>query len=79
MLQMFVNEPIVQWGAISLVGSLALGWLVIHGGMMWSERRRRRMTRGFRNMKSTAQFQRERAEGARWRQPPVSNQVEGWR
>lgn len=69
MFHVLIHEPLVQTIALSLVGSLVLGWLVIHGGVMWSERRRRRMTRGFRTMKSTAQFQRERGRGARWRQP----------
>jgi hypothetical protein len=56
----------IQWGAIGLFGSLLLGWLAIHLLMQWQEHKRRRLARGFRNMKSTAHHQRERARRAKW-------------
>lgn len=61
-----INDPIVQWGALSLFGSVILGWVLIALFHDWRERRRRRFARGFRTMKSPAQVQRERAQRARW-------------
>jgi peptidoglycan/LPS O-acetylase OafA/YrhL len=61
-----INEPIIQWGALSLFGSVILGWISIAVVHDWRERRRRRYARGFRAMKSPAQVQRERAQRARW-------------
>ncbi|MFP5455329.1 MAG: hypothetical protein ACLGHK_07505 [Alphaproteobacteria bacterium] len=61
-----INEPIVQWGALTLFGSVILGWVMIALFHDWRERRRRCYARGFRTMKSTAQVQRERAQRARW-------------
>lgn len=61
-----INDPIIQWGALSLFGSVIVGWVVIAAVHEWREKRRRRYARGFRTMKSPAQVQRERAQRARW-------------
>ncbi|WP_226946706.1 hypothetical protein [Rhizorhabdus phycosphaerae] len=67
------NDPIIQWGALSLFGSVIVGWVVIAVVHEWREKRRRRYARGFRAMKSPAQVQRERAQRARWgnSEPPL--------
>lgn len=73
-----MQEQAIQWGAISLFGSVVLGFLLINLGMRWREKQRRRYARGFRNMKSTAQQQRERTRRSEWQQAPRSSQ-RGWR
>lgn len=61
-----MNEPVIQWGAIGLFGSIMFGWIAIALLMQWQERKRRRLARGFRSMRSTAHHQRERARQVRW-------------
>ncbi len=83
-----MQEPVIQWGAIGIFGSILLGWVAISLLMQWQERKRRRISRGFRNMRSTAHHQRERSRRVRWgeQQPagpvatqhPVQRNV-GWR
>ncbi len=61
-----MHEPVIQWGAIALFGSIMFGWVAIHLLIQWQERKRRRISRGFRNMKSVAHHQRERARRVKW-------------
>jgi len=61
-----MHEPIIQWAGIAMFASAAIGYLAIHGLMRWQDCRRRRLARGFRNMKSIAHVQRSRARQVRW-------------
>ena len=58
-----MQEPVIQWGAIALFGSILFGWVAIKLLMEWQERKRRRIARGFRSMRSVAHHQREREGG----------------
>jgi hypothetical protein len=78
-----MQEPVIQWGAIALFGSILFGWVAINLLMQWQERKRRRLARGFRNMKSVAHRQRERARRVKWGDPApnrnVAGRAPGWR
>lgn len=73
-----MQEPAIQWGAIGLFGVIILGSLIVNLGLRWREKQRRRRSRGFRDMKSTAQQQRERTRRSNWQAPPAARQ-RGWR
>ena len=73
-----MEEQAIQWGAIAVFGTVVLGSLLLNLGLRWHQRQRRRRARGFRNMKSMAQKQRERARRPDWRQAPGSS-TRGWR
>ncbi|PCE43051.1 hypothetical protein [Rhizorhabdus dicambivorans] len=62
-------EPVIHWGAIAMFGSILFGWIAINLVMQWHERRKRRLSRGFRSMKSVASRQRERARRVKWADP----------
>lgn len=76
-----MNEPVIQWGAIALFGSILFGYVAIHLLMQWQERKRRRISRGFRNMRSVAHHQRERARTVKWGNSPQApaQRNAGWR
>lgn len=61
-----MQEPVIQWGAIGIFGAILFGWAAINLLMQWQEHRRRRISRGFRNMRSNAHHQRARARRVRW-------------
>ena len=61
-----MNEPMFQLGAIGLFGSILLGNLAIRLLIAWQKRKRRRLARGFRNMRSPAHLQRQRARQPKW-------------
>ncbi|KQX19689.1 hypothetical protein ASD39_16100 [Sphingomonas sp. Root50] len=73
-----MQEQAIQWGAIAVVGSIMLGSLIVNLGLHWREKQHRRRARGFRNMKSMAQQQRERVRRPDWRQAPRATH-RGWR
>lgn len=67
-----MQEPIIQWGALTLFASVICGYFVIHAVIRLREQRRRRQARGFRNMRSIAQVQRARAQRSGWAQTSVN-------
>jgi len=74
-----MQDNAIQWGAIAIFGSVMLGILLVNVHLKWREKQRRRRSRGFRNMKSVAQKQRERGHmQARWQEPMHGTQ-RGWR
>nr|WP_047168390.1 hypothetical protein [Sphingomonas sp. Y57] len=73
-----MEKQAMQWGVVAVFGTIMLGSLLLNLGLRWHQRQRRRRARGFRNMKSMAQTQRERARRPDWRQAsPGSGR--GWR
>lgn len=78
-----MQEPAIQWGAIAVFGSIVIGSLLINLGLRWREHQRRRLARGFRNMRSLGGQQRERMRRSPWQQQPASRrkagQAGGWR
>lgn len=67
-----MQEPVIQWSAIVVFGSTMLGYLVIHAMIWLREKRHRRRARGFRDMRSIAQVQRNRAQRSGWQQTSVN-------
>jgi len=62
-----MGDPRINWGAIGLFMAIVAGYLAVHAWMAWRERRKRKVKRGFRTMKSAAQRQRERSKKGNWR------------
>lgn len=67
-----MQEPVIQWSAIAVFSSIVVGYLAIHAMIWLHEKRRRRQARGFRDMRSIAQVQRNRAQRSGWQQTSVN-------